>query len=167
MPAMKAIPAIVCLHTLIVGSACVAQEDVGRLPAIEKVEIRNRAFYVNGKPFFPLMAWLQGTQNLTSLKACGMNATAGYTGAGGRRNIAAYLAQAQQTGLYGVMPFEETLKGNPSLLGYIHGDEPDLTHQVSDARVEGAATLHLNPQTPLWKLVDGDLNSWSVLDPLE
>ena len=164
---MKAIPAIVCLLTLIVGSACVAQEDVGRLPAIEKVEIRNRAFHVNGKPFFPLMAWLQGTQNLASLKACGMNATAGYTGAGGRRNIAAYLAQAQQTGLYGVMPFEETLKGNPSLLGYIHGDEPDLTHQVSDARVEGAATLHLNPQTPLWKLVDGDLNSWSVLDPLE
>lgn len=167
MPAMKTNPVIGSFLTFILATACVAQEDVGRLPAIEKVEIRHRAFYVNGKPFFPLMAWLQGTQNLALVKASGMNATAGYTGAGGRRNIAAYLVQAQQTGLYGVMPFEETLKGNPSLLGYIHGDEPDLTRQVSDARVEGAKTLHLNPQTPLWKLVDGDLNSWSVLDPLD
>jgi hypothetical protein len=53
------------------------------------------------------------------------------------------------------------------LLGCIHDDEPDLTQQVSDAEVEPAKHLKINRSTPLWKLLDGDLTSWSVLDPLE
>ncbi|MCX6903270.1 MAG: hypothetical protein NTW03_07295, partial [Verrucomicrobia bacterium] len=135
---------------------------------IAKVDIRDRAFYINGQPFFPLMAWLQDARNLRQVKECGMNATAGYWGgAGGAENVAEYMTVVAKTGLYGVMPFHKALKGNPSVLGYIHDDEPDLSHQVSDARVEADPALHVNPKNPLWRLLDGDLNSWTVLDPME
>ena len=81
--------------------------------------------------------------------------------------MAEYLALVQKAGLYGVMPFDARLKGHPSLLGYIHGDEPDLPHQVSDADVVPAPALKINRSTPLWKIVDGVSHSWSVLDPLD
>jgi hypothetical protein len=61
-----------CVHScLFVVSAA--------LPPIEKVEIRDRVFYVNGQPFFPLMAWLQDAKNFPLLKDCAMNSTADIT----------------------------------------------------------------------------------------
>lgn len=141
--------------------------DGPSLPAIQKVEIRDRAFHVNGQPFFPVMAWLQDTGNLPLLKECAFNSTAGYTrGERNATNVVQYLQEVERAGLYGVMPYEEGLKGQPALLAYIHDDEPDLTSQVSDAQVLADRSLRLNPSTPLWKLLDGDLSSWSVLDPL-
>lgn len=142
--------------------------EEARAPAIQKVEIRDRAFYVNGKAFFPIMAWLQDARNFPLLKGCAMNTTAGYSGgSSGTKNVAAYLALVEQAGLYGVMPFDARLKGQPALLGYIHDDEPDLPHQVSNAVVEPGPGLRVNPKTPLWRLLDGDVSSWSVLDPME
>ena len=148
-------------------------QQVGRgeegLPPIEEVEIQaNRSFHVNGEPFFPVMAWLQDAENFPALTACGMNTTAGYwPGSSDTNDLAEYLKLVQKAGLYGVMPFDQRLKGHPSLLGYIHDDEPDLPHQVSDAEVLGADHLRVNRKTPLWKLVDGVTHTWSVLDPLE
>lgn len=141
----------------------------GARAAIETVEIRpNRAIYVNGKPFFPIMSWLQSPKNFAAARACGMNATAGYWArSGGATNPREYLDQVEKAGLYGVMPFSESLKGHPALLGYIHGDEPDLPRQVSDATVRPAPHMKINRSTPLWKLLDGVWHSWSVLDPLE
>ena len=154
--------------TLLAFAGLALAAEPVRLPAIEKVEIRARAFYVNGKPFFPLLAWLQDAKNFPLLTTCGMNATAGYwTGSSGTKDAAEYLALVDQAGLYGVMPFHEGIQGKPALLGYIHDDEPDLPHQENDAAIEPAASLRLNSRTPLWKLLDGDLTSWSVLDPLE
>ncbi len=139
------------------------------LPPIKSVEIDgHRAFQVNGKPFFTLMAWLQDAENFAAVKECGMNATAGYwPKSSGTKDVTEYLALVQKAGLYGVMPFDARLKGHPSLLAYIHGDEPDLPHQVSDAEVVAGPGLRINRSTPLWKLVDGVSHSWSVLDPLE
>jgi hypothetical protein len=135
---------------------------------IRQVEIRDRVFQVNGKPFFPLMAWLQDAKNFPLLTGCAMNTTAGYhAGSSGTKDVAAYLGLVEQAGLYGVMPFDARLKGQPALLGYIHDDEPDLPHQESEAMVEAGPGLRVNPKTPLWRLVDGDASSWSVLDPLE
>ena len=135
---------------------------------IHQVEIRDRAFYVNGKPFFPLMAWLQDARNFPTLRECAMNATAGYSpGSSGTKHVAEYLELVQQAGLYGVMPFDPRLKDQPALLSYIHDDEPDLLHQESDAVVEPGPHQRVNPSTPLWRLLDGDVNSWSVLDPLD
>jgi len=145
-----------------------AQAFCNPLPPIKTVTIdNNRAFHVNGKPFFPLMAWLQDAVNFNALKETGMNATAGYRAQSEENNdVIQYLNRAQQAGLYGIMPFDTRLKDHPALLGYIHGDEPDLPVTVSDANIEAAKQLILNPKTPLWKIVDGDHQSWSVLDPL-
>lgn len=138
------------------------------LPPIERVELKGTAFHVNGKPFFPLMAWLQDAGNWPAVKACAMNTIAGYwPKSSGTRDVAEYLSLVEKAGLYGVMPFEPKLKGHPALLGYIHDDEPDLTQQVSDAVVEPAKHLRINRRTPLWKILDGDRTSWSVLDPLQ
>jgi len=141
----------------------------GDLPPIERVEVLPPgALSVNGKPFFPRMCWLQDPGNFPSLKACGMNTVAGYwPRSGGTRDAKEYLDRAWASGLYGVMPFHRDLKGHPALLGYIHADEPDLPHLESSARVEPGPKLRINKKTPLWKLIDGDLFSWSVLDPLE
>ncbi len=136
--------------------------------AVETVEIRDRAIHVNGKPFFPIMCWLQDPANFPLARECGMNTTAGYwKGSGGTNSVLEYLGLVEKAGLYGVMPFDPGLKGNKALLGYIHDDEPDLPRQVSDAAIEPSAKLRINRKTPLWKLLDGDLSSWSVLDPLE
>ncbi len=143
--------------------------SVGETPRVEKVEIQpNGAIHVNEKPFFPIMAWLQAPENFPAIVSCGMNTVAGYwPKSGGTRDVRQYLDLVQQAGLYGVMPFDMRLKGHPALLGYIHGDEPDLPRLVSDVAIEPAENLKMNPQNPLWKLVDGDVFSWSVLDPLE
>jgi hypothetical protein len=139
------------------------------LTAIEQVEITSgRGFQVNGKPLFPIMAWLQDAENFPAVKACGMNTTAGYyPRSSGTENVAEYLTLVQQAGLYGIMPYDEQLKDRQNLLGYIHGDEPDLPRQVSDAEVVPAPNLRINRSTPLWKIVDGVWHSWSVLDPME
>lgn len=62
---------LVCLVSLVeAGSAMEAAEA----PGIEKVEIQpSGAIRVNGKPFFPIMAWLQGPENFPTIKSCGMN----------------------------------------------------------------------------------------------
>jgi len=156
---------LVLLSVCVLGAARGAEPS---LPPIDKVEIRDRAFLVNGQPFFPIMGWLQPPRNLALLKECGFNTTAGYWGGSGwTTNAAEYVEAARRAGLYAVMPFQPALKGNPNLLGYIHDDEPDLDRKVSDARIEPGKGLHLNPSTPMYKLVDGDLTSWTVLDPLD
>ena len=154
------------LALVVLRDTCPAAEGP---PPIEQVEIKaDRAFYVNGKPFFPLMAWLQDAGNFPVLKSCRMNTTAGYwPTSSGTKDVTEYLTLVEKAGLYGVMPFDPRLKGRPSLLGYIHDDEPDLPRQVSDAEVVPGPQLIVNRKTPLWKLVDGVTHSWSVLDPLE
>ena len=73
-----------CLSFLVLTSVlcsletCPGIADDAFVP-IQKVHIGpNRQFLVNGKPFFPIMGWLQDAQNLPKLKAVGMNSIAGY-----------------------------------------------------------------------------------------
>ncbi len=157
---------LVCLMSFAQATSAM---EAPESPRIEKVEIQpNGAIHVNGKPFFPIMAWLQNPENFATVRSCGMNTVAGYWGkSGGTRDVKEYLDLAEKEGLYGVMPFDERLKGHRALLGYIHDDEPDLPRAISDAVIEPAKNLRINRQTPLWRLVDGDTSSWSVLDPLE
>lgn len=159
-------PSLALLLTLL---TCPSIAEESSRPAVAKVEIgQNRAFHLNGKPFFPLMAWLQNPSNFPAMKECEMNMIAGYwPKSGGTRDVVEYLELVDKAGLYGVMPFHPGLKGHPALFAYIHGDEPDLTHQESDADVVPAKHLHINHKVPLWKLLDGNVSSWSVLDPLK
>ena len=138
-------------------------------PPIEKVEIgANRELRINGEAMFPIMAWLQGAEKFPVVRQCGMNTVAGYwPGSSDTKDAGEFLELVEKAGLYGVMPFDERLKGHPSLLGYIHDDEPDLPHQASDAEIVPGESLRLNSSTPLWRLIDAVTHSWSVLDPLE
>ncbi|MFW6114602.1 MAG: hypothetical protein ACOC7K_02580, partial [bacterium] len=98
----------------------------------------------------------------------GMNTVAGYwPGSSNTEDAVEYLKLVDEAKLYGVMPFDKRLKGHPSLLAYIHEDEPDLPRRTSDAEVVPGESLKLNSSTPLWRLVDGVTHSWSVLDPLQ
>jgi len=136
---------------------------------IETVTIdANRAIVVNHKVFFPIMIWLQDPTNFSSARAAGINTVAGYwRGSGGTKDVVEYLEQVRKAGFYGVMPFDERLKGNPALLAYIHDDEPDLPSLMSDANILPGKGLRINEKTPLWKIFDGVTHSWSVLDPLQ
>lgn len=123
---------------LLAGAAATAAAQQPAAPApIQKVEVRaDRAFLVNGKPFFPLFAWLQDAKNFPMLKECGMNATAGaLPKTSGAANVAGYLELVRQAGLYGIVPYEAGMQGSPALLAYIHGDEPDLTHKADGKKV--------------------------------
>lgn len=128
----------------------------------------DREFVVNGRPFFPIMIWLQDPQNFPKAQDIGCNTVAGYwPKSGGTANVVEYMKLVQDAGMYGVMPYDPGLAGNPWLLGYIHDDEPDLTHQESDAQILPGQMLHLNNSTPLWKILDGVTSTWSVIDPMQ
>ncbi len=148
---------------------CAAAAAAGRLDPIERVGIDdNRAILVNGEAFFPIMIWLQDPENFDSARKAGINTVAGYwSGSGGTKDVVEYLSAVEEAGFYGVMPFEKRLEGNSALLGYIHGDEPDLPHLVSDVEVVPSEALRINKSTPLWRIFDGVTHSWSVLDPME
>jgi len=142
---------------------------VQKFEPIQTVGIsENRAIMVNQKPFFPIMIWLQDPENFPLARSAGINTVAGYwSGSGGTKDVIEYMTLLEKAGFYGVMPFDRRLKGNSSLLGYIHGDEPDLPHLVSDTEIIPSKKLRINKKTPLWKIFDGVTHSWSVLDPLE
>ncbi|MDP6524201.1 MAG: hypothetical protein QGI24_03870 [Kiritimatiellia bacterium] len=169
MRILKSTLIIVLFLALSLHAAENGDSVAGALPPVEKVSIGpGRAFHVNGRPFFPLMVWLQDAKNFPAARLCGMNTVAGYwPKSSGTKDVTEYLPMVKNAGFYGVMPFHRDLKGDPSLLGYIHGDEPDLPRKVSDAQVIPAKGLRINRRTPLSKLLDGVTHSWSVLDPLE
>ncbi len=154
---------------LLIGAAVELSAAAEAPRPIEKVEVgANRELRVNGEAMFPIMAWLQGAEKFSTVRECGMNTVAGYwPGSSDTNDAGEFLELVEKAGLYGVMPFDEGLKGHANLLGYIQGDEPDLPHQVSDGEVVPGESLKVNKSTPLWKLVDGVTHSWSVLDPLE
>lgn len=139
------------------------------LPPIQTSAIGpQRSFEVNGEPFLPIMIWLQDPGNWDKAKEAGINTVAGYwPKSGGTADVVEFTGLLQQAGLYGVVDFDPRLKGHPAVLGYIHGDEPDLSHDESDAEVVPAERLRLNRANPLWKILDGTTHTWSVLDPME
>ena len=134
------------------------------LEPVKTVEIgRNREFRVNGRPFFPLMLWLQSDARIPDGLSIGVNT---FCGNGGKLSRKAYLDKLAASGLYGVVHFDEAAVGHPHLLGWIHGDEPDLPTRKSDAEIVPDKRLRINRKTPLWRILDGVTHSWSVLDPL-
>ncbi|MCC7494735.1 MAG: hypothetical protein IT204_20420 [Fimbriimonadaceae bacterium] len=137
-------------------------------PPIQRVELGpQREWRVNGQPFLPILIWLQNPENLAKAAAAGCNTAAGYwPQAGGTKDVVEYQQLLTTAGLYGVLPEHAGLVGHPGLLAYLHDDEPDLTHPVSDAKVEPGPGLRANNGAPLWKILDGVTSSWSVLDPL-
>ncbi|MCS7181464.1 MAG: hypothetical protein NZ891_08995, partial [bacterium] len=73
----------------------------------------------------------------------------------------------KENGLYGIVRLTPELIGHSNLLGWFINDEPDLNTTVYDVEIIPGKNLELNPRTPLGRIFDGDINSWSVLDPLQ
>ncbi|MFP4057725.1 MAG: hypothetical protein ACLF0G_12735 [Candidatus Brocadiia bacterium] len=152
-----------CLASVALGLAAAACG--GGLPPIESVEIgEQREFRVNGRPFFPLMLWLQSEARIPDGLSVGVNT---FCGNGGHLSRTAYLDELAAKGLYGVVQFDPACVGHSHLLGWIHGDEPDLPAKRSDAQIQPAKHLRINRKTPLYRILDGVTHSWSVLDPME
>jgi len=169
---------------LLVGLAAVAGAQE-KLPPIQKVEISTHAtLQVNGKPFFPLMVWLQEPNDFALLKDLNHNTVAGFWWSakeGGDANEAGkdpglldYAQKAWQANLYFIPSFHADypaglaakVAGRENTLGWIQGDEPDMAKVVSDAVVEPGKGMNVNPSTPFSRVVDGDKSSWTVLQPL-
>jgi len=133
------------------------------LAPIRTVEIgANREFRVNGKPFFPIMSWLQDAKRYPKLRGLGINTFCG------NWKVAAseIVKSAAAAGGYGVYSFDANAAGNANVLAWLHGDEPDLPHKAYDAKVTPGKGLAINRSTPLERMFDGVWHSWSVLDPL-
>ena len=102
-------------------------------PPIDTVAIGDNAeFLVNGDPFFPVMVWLQSPERFDDGIDIGVN-----TFVGNGRGIPAttYLDALQEKNLYGVVHFDPDAVGHPALLGWIHGDEPDLPKEKGSSEL--------------------------------
>ncbi|MCM8767359.1 MAG: hypothetical protein NC921_01060 [Candidatus Omnitrophica bacterium] len=132
---------------------------------IKTVEIgKNRELIVNGKPFFPIMLWLQSDSRIPDGISIGVNT---FMGNGGKLSEKEYVEKLKEAGLYGIVRYTPELVGHTHLLGWFIDDEPDLNKLVYTSKIIPGKTLKLNPKTPLERILDGDITSWSVLDPLE
>ena len=144
--------------------------------AIKTVEVSaDHGWKVNGKPFFPIMGWLQGS-GLSKIKDVGCNTIAGFHRAGKPVDaIVTYADKVRDAGLYFMPGFEpdirpqmETLKTRHGdiVLAWMHADEPDLPHNKSDAKIHPGADLLINNSRPLYLMVDGLEKTSAVLDPI-
>ena len=93
-----------------------------RLEPIKKVSIgKNREFIVNGKPFLPIMSWLQSPRTYMKLRTMNFNTFCGVS-----KNVKQAADTARVAGGYLIPAFSSSMVGNSNVLAYIHGDEPDL-----------------------------------------
>jgi hypothetical protein len=137
------------------------------LPPIQTVAVgENQELRVNGKSFLPIMSWLQDAKSYKTLRGLGINTFCGNHGFSAK----AHCGAAKAAGGYAVSLFKtdgDGAIGDPYLLGWLHGDEPDLAQTKSDAVVEPRQRMKLNAQTPFSRIVDGVTNTWTVLHPLQ
>jgi len=113
---------------LVVGCQPASPVSIETAAPIKTVTIdQNRAFVVNGRPFFPIMSWAQPTKNFDKLRSVGINTFCGDPGA-----AQDYCAAAQAADRYVITHFDKTVAGHPYLLGWIHGDEPDMPGKKQD-----------------------------------
>ncbi|MFW6154000.1 MAG: hypothetical protein ACOC95_02180 [Planctomycetota bacterium] len=132
------------------------------LPPIKTVTIGdNREIRVNGEPFFPIMSWAQANRRYGLLGSLNFN-----TFTGGGSGPAENLEVAQQAGGYVVTSFDPDVKDHPRLLGWLHGDEPDMPTARQDVELEapGMDTQNLRR---LGRLFDGDTETKAALEPLD
>ncbi len=90
----------------------------------------NQEILKDGKPFFPIMVWLQPAKNIDMHKALGINTFSG-TGAG-QESAAAFLDACEKKGVYAAVSADsideaeiKALKDHKALLFWWMPDEPD------------------------------------------
>lgn len=154
------------LSLLVLSAALTGGETPPPLEPIRTVTVgENGEFRVNGRPFLPIISWLQNASTYPRLRGLGFNT---FMGNWEKQPPAdAMAAKAQAAGGYAIPHWEDgKAAGHPGILAWFDQDEPDLSHMVSDAVVEAGAGLRLNKKAPLTNLVDGKPGSAAALDPL-
>src|SRR5438105_14163062 len=107
--------ALLVLATAVVGGSS------GRAAATHTAKVKNGHVVVDGKPFFPIMQWLQCPSLFPQNVSLGVNV---FLGKGcSDTTDAAELVAAAGAGAYSVLPAGSTATGS-SLLGRPFEDEP-------------------------------------------
>jgi hypothetical protein len=120
------------------------------LPPIADVRVgSNKEIRVNAQPFFPLMAWCQSSSRFPLLRSLGFNTFC--VNYGGQPSASNFCNAARAVGGYAIPLFDAQAKGHPSLLAYIHGDEPDLGFRTGDPKRSAESVL-------------ADYTAWKQLD---
>jgi hypothetical protein len=98
----------------------------------------NKEVLVDGKPFFPIMVWLQNASRLASEKPYGINT---FVGQGDNSSALDYCNEAQKQGAYAVCSWNaaeaSSVATHPAMLGWVFGDEPDLqSNKVPPSQIQ-------------------------------
>jgi len=98
----------------------------------------NKEILVDGKPFFPIMQWLQSRSRMADEKQYGINV---FVGQGDSSTALQYCDEAKLQGVWAVPSWDasqvDSVKNHPALLGWVFGDEPDLqSNQVPPSAIQ-------------------------------
>ncbi len=93
-----------------------------------KVEIgKNKEVLLDGKPFFPIMLWLQKKTSMAQQKEMGFNT---YAAQGDKSSAKEYCDEAKKNGVYTILGYKkeevDSVKEHSALLGWFYKDEPDM-----------------------------------------
>ena len=116
---IKSICRIVVLFFIAVNSITFAA-DVKITPA--------NGLIVDGKPFFPIAVWGQPIRMFDSLNDLGIDTFIGGD-LFGKETFKTFLDELNKKNSYGIIDtgsYSNDLKKHPALLGWMHGDEPDI-----------------------------------------
>jgi hypothetical protein len=87
----------------------------------------NNEVLVDGKPFFPIMEWLQNAWRIADESSYGINT---FVGQGDNSSALEYCDSAKAHNVYAVPSWNaaevNSVKSHSAMLGWVFGDEPDL-----------------------------------------
>jgi hypothetical protein len=98
-----------------------------------------RALLLDGRPFVPIMQWLQCPSLFDSERALGIDV---FMGRGCSNTDVDEVAQTFGRGAFSILPFDATVAGAPGLLAWRFSDEPDLNHVPVKALARATARGH-------------------------
>ncbi|MFW5813749.1 MAG: hypothetical protein ACOCXC_05400 [Fibrobacterota bacterium] len=127
-------------------------------------------FRVDGKPFFPIMQWMQNHKNMRRQAGYGINV---FSVPGNTITAQGWCDSAQAVGVYACCQYRpedvESVKNHPGLFGWFFGDEPDLQgHEVppDTIRKQYEAIKQADPSHPTFLTLtsrfysETDLPAW-------
>lgn len=152
-------------------------KEVAPMEPIHTVSIgANREFIVNGKPFLPILGWMQNPINFPDIKAAGINTISGYyrpkDGTADLNTADQYGTVVWKNGMYFLPNFDlkypeemARIKSAPYLLAWLQPGAPDKIKRKSDAVIT-SSKLKIDAKRPLNLLTDGDPQTAAYLSPM-
>jgi hypothetical protein len=98
-----------------------------------------RALLLDGRPFVPVMQWLQCPSLFDRERTLGIDV---FMGRGCGNTDADEVAQTSARGAFSILPFDAAIANAPSLLAWRFDDEPDMNHVPVAALARATARGH-------------------------